>query len=62
MAAAAAGRGLMPGATPTPTHRATTNKRGSTRNRMLFSAAEVLREKGAAGVTIDAGPTTTTRR
>jgi TetR/AcrR family transcriptional repressor of lmrAB and yxaGH operons len=30
-----------------------TNKRGSTRNRMLLSAAEVLREKGAAGVTID---------
>lgn len=32
---------------------ATTTKRGSTRARMLFSAAEVLREKGAAGVTID---------
>jgi AcrR family transcriptional regulator len=31
----------------------TTNKRGSTRSRMLFTAAEVLREKGAAGVTID---------
>ena len=30
-----------------------TNKRGSTRSRMLFTAAEVLREKGAAGVTID---------
>ncbi|MET0474358.1 MAG: TetR/AcrR family transcriptional regulator [Mycobacterium sp.] len=30
-----------------------TNKRGSTRTRMLASAAEVLREKGAAGVTID---------
>ncbi|HYO02598.1 MAG TPA: TetR/AcrR family transcriptional regulator [Mycobacterium sp.] len=30
-----------------------TNKRGSTRNRMLLTAAEVLREKGAAGVTID---------
>jgi TetR/AcrR family transcriptional repressor of lmrAB and yxaGH operons len=30
-----------------------TNKRGSTRNRMLITAAEVLREKGAAGVTID---------
>ncbi len=29
------------------------NKRGSTRNRMLLTAAEVLREKGAAGVTID---------
>jgi TetR/AcrR family transcriptional repressor of lmrAB and yxaGH operons len=31
----------------------TTNKRGATRNRMLLSAAEVLRERGAAGVTID---------
>jgi len=31
----------------------TTNKRGSTRHRMLLSAAEVLRERGAAGVTID---------
>jgi AcrR family transcriptional regulator len=31
----------------------TTNKRGSTRSRMLATAAEVLREKGAAGVTID---------
>jgi AcrR family transcriptional regulator len=30
-----------------------TNKRGTTRNRMLSTAAEVLREKGAAGVTID---------
>ena len=30
-----------------------TTKRGSTRTRMLFAAAEVLREKGAAGVTID---------
>jgi TetR/AcrR family transcriptional regulator, lmrAB and yxaGH operons repressor len=29
-------------------------KRGSTRNNMLISAAEVLRERGAAGVTIDA--------
>jgi TetR/AcrR family transcriptional repressor of lmrAB and yxaGH operons len=28
-------------------------KRGTTRNRMLFTAAQVLREKGAAGVTID---------
>lgn len=33
--------------------KATTTKRGSTRARMLSSAAEVLREKGAAGVTID---------
>jgi TetR/AcrR family transcriptional regulator, lmrAB and yxaGH operons repressor len=31
----------------------TTNKRGSTRSRMLSAAVEVLREKGAAGVTID---------
>jgi AcrR family transcriptional regulator len=30
-----------------------TVKRGTTRNRMLFTAAQVLREKGAAGVTID---------
>jgi AcrR family transcriptional regulator len=30
-----------------------TNKRGATRARMLLSAAEVLRERGAAGVTID---------
>jgi AcrR family transcriptional regulator len=30
-----------------------TNRRGATRNRMLATAAEVLREKGAAGVTID---------
>lgn len=30
-----------------------TNKRGSTRNQMLATAAQVLREKGAAGVTID---------
>ncbi|MDT5079283.1 MAG: TetR/AcrR family transcriptional regulator, lmrAB and yxaGH operons repressor [Mycobacterium sp.] len=29
------------------------NKRGSTRHNMLLSAAEVLRERGAAGVTID---------
>lgn len=29
------------------------NKRGSTRARMLGSAVEVLRERGAAGVTID---------
>lgn len=31
----------------------TTNKRGSTRARMVRSAARVLRERGAAGVTID---------
>jgi AcrR family transcriptional regulator len=29
------------------------NRRGSTRTRMLVSAVEVLRERGAAGVTID---------
>jgi TetR/AcrR family transcriptional repressor of lmrAB and yxaGH operons len=29
------------------------NERGSTRHNMLLSAAEVLRERGAAGVTID---------
>jgi len=31
----------------------TTNKRGATRRQMLLTAAEVLRERGAAGVTID---------
>lgn len=31
----------------------TVNKRGSTRTKMLVAAAEVLRERGAAGVTID---------
>lgn len=31
-----------------------TVKRGGTRNKMLVSAAQVLRERGAAGVTIDA--------
>lgn len=31
----------------------TANKRGSTRSRMVSTAAQVLREKGAAGVTID---------
>jgi TetR/AcrR family transcriptional regulator, lmrAB and yxaGH operons repressor len=30
-----------------------TNKRGATRQRMLLSAAQVMRERGAAGVTID---------
>jgi TetR/AcrR family transcriptional regulator, lmrAB and yxaGH operons repressor len=29
------------------------NKRGSTRHKMLLSAAQVLRERGAAGLTID---------
>ena len=29
-------------------------KRGDTRKKMLISAAEVMRERGAAGVTIDA--------
>jgi TetR/AcrR family transcriptional repressor of lmrAB and yxaGH operons len=38
-----------PDAAPTPTA-----KRGDTRQRMLISAAEVMRERGAAGVTIDA--------
>jgi len=33
--------------------RATRSKRGSTRVKMLQAAAEVLRERGAAGVTID---------
>jgi TetR/AcrR family transcriptional repressor of lmrAB and yxaGH operons len=28
-------------------------KRGDTRTKMLISAAEVMRERGAAGVTID---------
>jgi TetR/AcrR family transcriptional repressor of lmrAB and yxaGH operons len=32
---------------------ATRTKRGATRHKMLVSAAEVLRERGAAGVTID---------
>jgi TetR/AcrR family transcriptional regulator, lmrAB and yxaGH operons repressor len=44
-AASPEGRRLMPARV--------TNKRGSTRNRMLATAAQVLREKGAAGVTID---------
>ncbi|MCV7146813.1 TetR/AcrR family transcriptional regulator [Mycobacterium riyadhense] len=37
----------------TPASPATTKRRG-TRNKMLISAAEVMRERGAAGVTIDA--------
>ncbi|GBG38036.1 putative HTH-type transcriptional regulator [Mycobacterium montefiorense] len=37
---------IAPQATPT--------KRGGTRTKMLVSAAEVMRERGAAGVTIDA--------
>lgn len=37
---------LAPGAAPP--------KRGGTRTKMLISAAEVMRERGAAGVTIDA--------
>ena len=43
------------GATTTSTDKApvTPTKRGSTRTKMLLTAAEVLREKGAAGVTID---------
>jgi len=42
---------------PVETATATTDsprvRRGSTRNKMLLSAAEVMRERGAAGVTID---------
>lgn len=38
--------------TPTPTG-TTRRARGSTRTKMLVSAAEVLRERGAAGVTLD---------
>src|SRR4051812_29235387 len=45
-AASSASRGLMPGAAKT------TNPRGSTRNRMLLAAADLLREKGAAAVTV----------
>ena len=37
-----------------PVRRYATSKRGDTRKRMLISAAEVMRERGAAGVTIDA--------
>ena len=37
-----------------PARRYAASKRGDTRNRMLISAAEVMRERGAAGVTIDA--------
>ncbi|MGB9304250.1 MAG: TetR/AcrR family transcriptional regulator [Mycobacterium sp.] len=37
-----------------PVRRYAASKRGDTRNRMLISAAEVMRERGAAGVTIDA--------
>ena len=35
------------------TTRAARGTRGTTRTKMLASAAEVLRERGAAGVTID---------
>lgn len=42
----------MPGTAKVTTKQVTAT-RGSTRSRMLESAAEVLREKGAAGVTID---------
>lgn len=37
----------------TPLPRTIRGKRGETRTKMLVSAAEVLRERGAAGVTID---------
>lgn len=43
---------MTPPVTGTATVR-TTTKRGDTRKRMLISAAEVMRERGAAGVTID---------
>lgn len=43
----------MPVGSATPARASSTNKRGSTRSRMMLTAAEVLREKGAAGVTID---------
>lgn len=42
---------------PTPSDvepQPTSTKRGGTRTKMLVSAAEVMRERGAAGVTIDA--------
>jgi TetR/AcrR family transcriptional regulator, lmrAB and yxaGH operons repressor len=38
---------------PTRADAPTTPKRGSTRKKMLVAAAEVMRERGAAGVTID---------
>lgn len=37
----------------TPSATTTTTKRGGTRDKMLISAAQVMRECGAAGVTID---------
>jgi TetR/AcrR family transcriptional regulator, lmrAB and yxaGH operons repressor len=43
----------MPAASDT-TRDPFTTKRGGTRNKMLVSAAQVMRERGAAGVTIDA--------
>ena len=43
----------MPAAATKPANDKATNKRGATRSRMVLSAAEVLRERGAAGVTID---------
>src|ERR1700754_80217 len=48
-----------PGGTTVPTTsdvapEAASTKRGGTRTKMLVSAAEVMRERGAAGVTIDA--------
>src|ERR1700754_4777213 len=48
-----------PGGTTVPTTtdvapEAASTKRGGTRAKMLVSAAEVMRERGAAGVTIDA--------
>lgn len=43
----------MDSAPATPPAAPTTNKRGATRARMVRSAARVLRERGAAGLTID---------
>jgi len=40
--------------TAKPTNNAATTKRTNTRKKMLVSAAQVMRERGAAGVTIDA--------
>jgi AcrR family transcriptional regulator len=44
---------MPPVETTTATNHSPRVRRGSTRNKMLLSAAEVMRERGAAGVTID---------
>jgi len=44
---------MTPGGLSTSTALRDRHKRGATKRRMLASAAEVLRERGAAGVTID---------